>query len=82
MINSDLISMYVDNFINNTSHFQINDARQLPIVIPSYELINRIVRITSSAITSKQKIQQNTSQEIAQIQEHLDYIVKQIYGIK
>ena len=82
MINSYLISMYVDNFINNTSHFQINDARQLPIVIPSDELINRIGRITSSAVTSKQKVQQNTSPEIAQIQEHLDYIVNQIYGIK
>ena len=35
LINSKLISLYVCNFINNTSHFQINDARQLPIVIPT-----------------------------------------------
>lgn len=34
LINSEFISLYVDNFINNTSHFQINDARQLPIIIP------------------------------------------------
>lgn len=34
LINSKFISFYVDNFINSTSHFQINDARQLPIVIP------------------------------------------------
>ena len=26
IINSEFISLYVDNFINNTSHFQINDA--------------------------------------------------------
>ena len=27
LINSEFVSLYVDNFINNTSHFQINDAR-------------------------------------------------------
>ena len=35
MINSTLISHYVDNFVNNTQTFQINDARQLPIIIPT-----------------------------------------------
>ena len=38
LINSEFISLYVDNFINNTSHFQINDARQLPIVIPQKKI--------------------------------------------
>lgn len=37
LINSEFISLYVDNFINNTSHFQINDTRQLPIIIPKKE---------------------------------------------
>ena len=51
LINSEFISMYVDNFINNTSHFQINDARQLPIIIPSpYELeIFRQISVVSIA---------------------------------
>ena len=35
LINTKFISCYVQSFINNTSHFQINDARQLPIVVPS-----------------------------------------------
>ncbi|WP_419082224.1 DNA modification methylase, partial [Phocaeicola sp.] len=42
LINSELISLYVDNFVNNTSHFQINDARQLPIVIPNLKILNKI----------------------------------------
>jgi len=31
------MSQYVDNFVNNTQTFQINDARQIPIVVPSFE---------------------------------------------
>ncbi len=34
IINSKFISEYVDNFVNSTSNFQINDARQLPFIIP------------------------------------------------
>ena len=33
VINSTLISYYVDTFVNNTQTFQINDARQLPIIV-------------------------------------------------
>ena len=55
MINSKLISFYVDNFINNTSHFQINDARQLPIIIPSELQLKEFENIFNSAIEIKQK---------------------------
>jgi len=37
VINSTFISRYVDDFVNNTQTFQMNDARQLPIIIPSAE---------------------------------------------
>ena len=40
MINSTFLSEYVDNFINNTQTFQINDARHLPIIIPDKEKEN------------------------------------------
>jgi len=35
LINTDFISQFTEDFLNNTAHFQINDARKLPIVIPS-----------------------------------------------
>ena len=35
VINSSFISLYVDNFVNNIQTFQINDARQLPFIIPN-----------------------------------------------
>lgn len=56
IINSELISLYVDNFINNTSHFQINDARQLPIVVPSEVILTSCKAIVDDAITVKKRL--------------------------
>ena len=55
MINSRFISFYVDNFVNNTSHFQINDARQLPIIIPSQEKLLEFESLFKLAVKTKQK---------------------------
>ena len=56
MINSEFISLYVDNFINNTSHFQINDARQLPIIIPSPRELEIFREISEVSIAAKKAI--------------------------
>ena len=53
LINSEFISLYVDNFINNTSHFQINDARQLPIIIPDADSLKAVCDATKKAIAIK-----------------------------
>ena len=53
LINSEFISLYVDNFINNTSHFQINDARQLPIIIPSPYELEIFREISEASIAAK-----------------------------
>ena len=54
--NSEFISLYVDNFINNTSHFQINDARQLPIIIPSPRELEIFREISEVSIAAKKAI--------------------------
>ena len=56
MINSEFIGLYVDNFINNTSHFQINDSRQLPIIIPSPRELERFREISEVSIAAKKAI--------------------------
>ena len=53
LIHSVFISLYVDNFINNTSHFQINDARQLPIIIPSPHELENFREISDASIAAK-----------------------------
>ena len=43
----------MDNFINNTSHFQINDARQLPIIIPQKETFESLQKLVADCISLK-----------------------------
>lgn len=87
LINSEFISMYVDNFINNTSHFQINDARQLPIIIPSsYELetfrkISRLSIDTKKAVFSSAMAIDNAEEILKTEQEELDKAVLCLYSI-
>lgn len=84
LINSSFISYYVDSFINNTQTFQINDARQIPIIIPSIKELSVINSIFNDAIKLK-KIEFNSSilqtEELNSLQCKLDEVVNSIYGI-
>jgi len=79
LINSRLISLYVDNFINNTSHFQINDARQLPIIIPDKITLEKFEKFFKQAV----QIKKEQSNEIAldNIQQEIDVLVNELYTI-
>ena len=87
LINSEFISSYVDNFINNTSHFQINDARQLPIIIPSDYELEKLREISESSIRTKQELSSFViSSEIAEErlqnnQIELDQAILELYSI-
>jgi len=87
LINSEFISLYVDNFINNTSHFQINDARQLPIIIPSPRELEIFREISDASITAKKSIiSSEISADIAEEklndkQFELDKAVLKLYSI-
>jgi hypothetical protein len=85
LINSSLLSEYVDNFVNSTSHFQINDARQLPIVIPNSEQLNFFENIFNRAVSiQKDKFAGNITEKDAdkklnEIQKELDKFVEEMY---
>jgi len=86
LINSELISLYVDNFVNNTSHFQINDARQLPIIVPSNDTLQNLSQIVGASIAAKKatfsSTVNNTAEEkLAELQTHLDVLVERLYAI-
>lgn len=87
LINSSFIGEYVSEFINNTSHFQINDARQLPIVIPSQEQLKVFHDIFNSAYAIKlmqfsDEISKSKADEkLAIIQQDLDAYVLEYYGL-
>ena len=79
VINSTFISRYVDDFINNTQTFQINDARQLPIVIPSKEELDFSKKILDQAISIKKGMQ--TIDALPDIQDAVDAFITRLYNI-
>ena len=87
LINTDLMSLYVDNFINNTSHFQINDARQTPIIIPTNKQLQSIKQIfidahtIQKAVFAKTKTADVASTELQTIQAQLEQIVGELYSV-
>lgn len=57
LLNSNLIFNYYREFVNCTVNIQINDIRQIPIIIPSSEnvkfmedLVNKAIKIKKSAL--------------------------------
>lgn len=79
MINSTLISHYVDNFVNNTQTFQINDARQLPIIIPTSTDDEQAKSFVSNAIKIKKGHTTNNALDV--IQKEVDSYVEKIYNL-
>ena len=78
LINSTLISYYVDTFVNNTQTFQINDARQLPVVIPNDVDIKKAAEIVAFAIDCKKN---HNDSPMKELQEEVDAFVLSLYRI-
>lgn len=76
LINSTLISYYVDNFVNNTQTFQINDARQLPIIIPTLQDIITAHNIIMEAVQIKRD---RNLLALYELQKKVDLFIKEIY---
>ncbi len=87
LINTTFMSFYVDNFINNTSHFQINDARQTPIKVPTEEQLISFRAIFNEAYNIKKKQFSNNisdsdaKNQLDELQSRLDIFVERLYAI-
>ena len=79
IINSTFMSQYVDNFVNNTQTFQINDARQLPFIVPNQQVLDDFHEIFKQALLIKKT--SNNEDELSQLQNQLDLFTAQLYGI-
>src|SRR5574344_1350388 len=53
LINSEFISFYVNSFINNTQTFGIDDARQIPIIVPNDSNLMEYAQLFKESIESK-----------------------------
>ena len=87
LINSTFVSFYVDDFVNNTQTFQINDARQLPIFIPDENTLKQFKNLFDSAIDIKKANLNNelsnidSEKKLSEIQEELDLMVNTLYQL-
>ena len=79
IINSTFMSHYVDDFVNNTQTFQINDARQLPIIIPDNKMLSRIKNLFEAALKTKRT--DNDETMLVDIQKELDSLILQFYNL-
>ena len=80
LINSTFISYYVDNFVNNTQTFQINDARQLPVIIPRKEENEQTVKLVTKAIQIK-KGAALANESLDTIQKEVDLYIEKLYHL-
>jgi hypothetical protein len=85
--NSNLISRYTESFVNFTVNFQINDARQIPIIIPPKSQLDKFEALFDSAYMIKQaKYSDQLSidkkeMQLTQLQEKINYLVKKLYNL-
>ena len=85
--NSDLMSRYTESFVNFTVNFQINDARQIPVIIPSVKQLNEFGKLfdiatkTKKAQLTNQISVNDASEKLNEIQEKLDRMIAELYGI-
>jgi hypothetical protein len=85
--NSLFISHYTELFINSTVIFQINDCKQIPIIIPNKKFYKQFALLFERAVSIKklliyQKLSKTKANEMLNsIQIDLDELVIHLYGM-
>ena len=77
LLNSSFMYNYLKEFINNTVNLQINDFRQLPIIIPTKDQLNELTELTMTA--KKLRISGANTTELQVLQQKLEVIVNKMY---
>jgi hypothetical protein len=80
--NSDFAIRYNESYVIFTVNFQVNDCRQIPIVIPTSDelrifelLFDKAIKITTNSNSSEIEC------ELSKIQIQLNELVRNLYGI-
>jgi hypothetical protein len=88
VLNSNFLSHYQFHFINNTVSIQINDIRQLPIIIPTDSELKEFEDIFNRAVSIQKKrfsqliSEEEAEKELDKIQKELDKKVLKLYGLE
>ena len=87
LLNSYSIFYYKRNFISSNSAFQINDARELPIIIPNKKVLNEFNILFDQAVKIKKQHfssivpNEKADTRLISIQQQLDKLVEKLYSI-
>ena len=87
ILNSDYIFDYYREFINCTVNIQINDIRQVPVVIPVRQELEKLEPLFKKAVELKQSAAQNKApkenicSELLQIERNINDFVETLYGL-
>lgn len=87
MLNSRLLYEYLKVFVNASVNLQINDIRQLPIVIPTQEQLDELESIFNEAYKTQQEkfakhiAESSTLQSLEALQNRLDSLCLSLYGL-
>ena len=85
LINSKFISEFQQDFLNNTSSFQINDARKIPVIVPDNKIKNEFEKIFKNALDIKRKFFENKisidqhDDDLSKIESLNDKLVENLY---
>ncbi len=80
LLNSELLFNYYREYVNCTVNIQINDIRQLPVLIPTTEQLSDIKLLYDKAVALKQTAIVDEV-GLAKTEINLDNLVKKLYGI-
>ena len=85
VLNSDFIFDYYREFINCTVNIQINDIRQIPIIIPTKESLKIISKTFQKAIDLKKSVVSGISFEennaLEEIEKQINAFINTLYAI-
>ena len=88
ILNSEFIFDYYREFVNCTVNIQINDIRQLPIIIPTKENLKTLFKKFEKAISLKIAVAKNIAteqdifQELSKIEEDTNKFINNLYKIQ
>lgn len=87
ILNSQLMSHLTHEFLNSTSTLQINDARRIPLVVPTESSHRRLKGLVTEAISIKKRQFVETSrkgdlQKLTEIENEIESELRPLYGLK
>ena len=80
-MNSNLLFDYYREYVNCTVNVQINDIRQLPIIIPNDSELENIQSLFSQAYSIKKENPDSTPEVLIVVEEQMDKVVNALYSI-